>query len=289
MVAAAEIRAAGAVVLRPGQVLLVHRARYDDWSFPKGKLDRGEHRAAAAVREVEEETGLRVRLGVPLTRQVYPVGGRPKTVDYWVARPAGSDDVSGYVPNDEIDQVAWVDREEARTLLTYDRDRGVLEQALERRKRTVSIVVLRHAAARSRRTWHGEDRLRPLLATGRIDAARLVPVLQAYGVDDVLTSPSTRCLETVAPLLAAAGLDARRSSTLAEESATRRAVASLVRAESDAVAARRGTLLVCSHRPVLPWIFDVLGLEDPRLEPGTLSVVHLRKGHVVAVEQHHAH
>src|ERR671939_597490 len=68
-----EVRAAGAVVLRRGQVLLVHRPAYDDWSFPKGKLDPGELPVVAAVREVGEETGLRVRLGVPLARSAGPV------------------------------------------------------------------------------------------------------------------------------------------------------------------------------------------------------------------------
>ena len=68
-----DVLAAGAVVFRRGRVLLIHRPRYDDWSFPKGKLDRGEHVTAAAVREVAEETGLHVRLGVPLTRQRYPI------------------------------------------------------------------------------------------------------------------------------------------------------------------------------------------------------------------------
>ena len=71
--ALSEVVSAGAVVLGPGgTVLLVHRPKYDDWSFPKGKVDRGEHPTAAAVREVEEETGLRVRLGVPLARPALP-------------------------------------------------------------------------------------------------------------------------------------------------------------------------------------------------------------------------
>ena len=75
--ASKDVRAAGAVVFAPGKrVLLVHRPKYDDWSFPKGKLDRGEHVTAAAVREVAEETGLQVRLGPPLTGQRYPVDGR---------------------------------------------------------------------------------------------------------------------------------------------------------------------------------------------------------------------
>src|SRR5215212_1167668 len=101
---AGEVRAAGAVVLRRGQVLLVHRPAYDDWSFPKGKLDRGEPSPVAAVREVGEETGVRVRLGMPLSTQSYPHGGRTKVVDYWVARVIGDHDVSGYLVNDEIDE-----------------------------------------------------------------------------------------------------------------------------------------------------------------------------------------
>ena len=117
-----DVLAAGAVVFRPGrQVLLVHRPRYDDWSFPKGKLDPGEHLTSAAVREVEEETGVHVRLGVPLTGQRYPNGGgRMKSVAYWVGRAVGDDDVSGYRLNDEIDDVEWVPYDEALARLTYD-------------------------------------------------------------------------------------------------------------------------------------------------------------------------
>src|SRR4029078_8532668 len=84
-----DVRAAGAVVLRKGRVLLVHRPAYDDCSSPKGKLDRGELAPAAAVREVEEETGLRVRLGVPLARQSYPNGHRTKVVHSLVRRVGG--------------------------------------------------------------------------------------------------------------------------------------------------------------------------------------------------------
>src|SRR3954462_4069930 len=121
-----DVRAAGAVVLRKGRVLVVHRPAYDDWSFPKGKLDRGETSVAAAVREVEEETGLRVRLGVPLSRQSYPNGARNKVVDYWVGRVLGDHDVLGYLVNAEIDEVCWVDVEEAVDRLTYRRDRRTL-------------------------------------------------------------------------------------------------------------------------------------------------------------------
>ena len=102
-----DVVSAGVVVFGPGRtVLLVHRPKYDDWSFPKGKLDRGERAAAAAVREVEEETGLRVRLGPPLGSQRYPVRGGMKTVVYWTGRPVDATDVSTYEPNAEIDDVA---------------------------------------------------------------------------------------------------------------------------------------------------------------------------------------
>src|SRR3954449_3075046 len=104
MAEALEILSAGAVVSRKGpDVLLVHRPKYDDWSFPKGKLDPGEHQTSAAVREVAEETGLDIRLGPPLTSQHYEVGnGRrvTKRVYYWAGRVVSGDDVSTYQPNE---------------------------------------------------------------------------------------------------------------------------------------------------------------------------------------------
>ena len=110
-----DIEAAGAVVFRRPkggrrEVLLVHRPKYDDWAFPKGKLDRGEHATTAAVREVEEETGLLIRLGRPLRAQRYRVGRGWKLVHYCVGRVrvADLDEVDGYVRPGEIDQVAWV-------------------------------------------------------------------------------------------------------------------------------------------------------------------------------------
>ena len=128
------VLAAGVVAFRPGrQVLVVHRPRYDDWSFPKGKVDPGEHVAATAVRETWEETGLHVRLGPALADQRYPVaGGRTKVVSYWTARAVGDDDVAAYAANQEIDEVAWVDLDKAEGLLTYDHDRTTLARATRR-------------------------------------------------------------------------------------------------------------------------------------------------------------
>ena len=281
-----RITAAGAVVLSGGrQVLLVHRPKYDDWSFPKGKLDRGEHVTAAAVREVEEETGLRVRLGRPLSAQTYPTSKGHKTVHYWIARTTAGDDVSGYVANDEIDQVAWVPVDKAAQLLTYRRDRHLLAEALESRERTRTLVVLRHADAWARRGWHGDDRLRPLLVAGHRQAVRLAPVLAAYDVRRVVTSSSARCVQTVVPYCQATGAVPELADVLSEEDAGPRKVRRLVEAVLDRLKGSGPTVL-CTHRPVLPHVFDALGLDDPELEKAELLVVHSRKGRVVAVERH---
>jgi len=282
---AKDVLAAGAVVFRPGKrVLLVHRPRYDDWSFPKGKLDRGEHVAVAAVREVAEETGLHVRLGPPLTGQRYPVsGGRMKSVAYWVGRAVDSDDVSGYRPNAEIDRVEWVPYDEALERLSYDHDRDTLREARPLRRPTHAVVVLRHGDARSRKAWRRQDdRLRPLIQAGRQQAQRVIPVLAAYDVTRVVSSSSTRCVETVAPYADTTGWKLELEDWLSEEAASADGIVGIV----DELATGDEGAVLCSHRPVLPTVFDALGLPDPRLEPGGLLVAHVRKGRVVATEAH---
>jgi 8-oxo-dGTP pyrophosphatase MutT (NUDIX family) len=122
-----RIDAAGGVVLRGDTVVLVHRPRYDDWTFPKGKLDPGESFEDAALREVEEETGLRCSLVRELPATRYEVRGRPKLVRYWLMTPEAE---TLFVPNDETDELRWVAPEEARALLTYDHDRDVLAAAV---------------------------------------------------------------------------------------------------------------------------------------------------------------
>jgi 8-oxo-dGTP diphosphatase len=115
-----RVHAAGGVVLRDGQVAVVHRPRYDDWSLPKGKLDDGESFEDAALREVEEETGLRCSLVRELPSIEYEVRGRPKLVRYWQMEVV---DETPFVPGDEVDQIRWVEPREALALLSYDRDR----------------------------------------------------------------------------------------------------------------------------------------------------------------------
>lgn len=280
-----DVHAAGAVVRRKGgEVLLVHRPRYDDWAFPKGKLDRGEHRITAAVREVGEETGLRIRLGPPLAPQRYPSAGRMKTVHYWVGLVVGDDDVAGYLVNHEIDDLRWLPRDEARDLLTYPHDRDTLDEAFRLPRRSRALVVLRHATARARATWRGEDRVRPLAAAGRREADRIVPLLAAYDVGRIVSSSSTRCVETVAPYATECGWPVETLDGLTEEDATAESVAEAV---DDLLAAGEAAVL-CTHRPVLPAVLDALGVPAVPLEPGGMLVVHHRRGRVLASEVHGA-
>jgi 8-oxo-dGTP pyrophosphatase MutT (NUDIX family)/phosphohistidine phosphatase SixA len=282
--ARADVVAAGAVVLRRGQqVLLVHRPRYDDWAFPKGKLDRGEAPAVAAVREVAEETGLHIRLGPPLGDHRYLVaGGRWKLVHYWVGRVVGDDDVSGYQVNDEIDDVEWVPVDKAAVMLTYEYDRQTLAEARRRRKKTKALLVLRHAEARARKSWRRDDRERPLLKLGELQAQRLVPLLAAYDVTTIASSSSVRCRQTVAPYTDMTGFELGSFDGLSEEKATPDLVVAVVQ---DLLDADAGTVL-CTHRPVLPMVFEALGMEPFTLEPGELLVVQHRRGSVVSVERH---
>jgi 8-oxo-dGTP pyrophosphatase MutT (NUDIX family) len=118
------VRAAGAIVVRDGRVLLIHRPKHDDWGFPKGKLEPGEDDEAAAVREVEEEVGLRVRLGDRLGEVHYVLAdGTPKTVAYFRAE---ADDEGK--PGDGVDELLWITPGEARAMLSYDRDRKLLDR-----------------------------------------------------------------------------------------------------------------------------------------------------------------
>lgn len=116
------IKAAGGVIVRDGHVLLVHRPRYDDWSFPKGKLEPGETWEEAALREVEEETGLRCRLGREVGRTHYSVGEVPKEVRYFELTAEGE-----ARPQNEVDEVRWVPLVDARVLLSQEHDRRLLD------------------------------------------------------------------------------------------------------------------------------------------------------------------
>jgi 8-oxo-dGTP pyrophosphatase MutT (NUDIX family) len=125
------VRAGGGVLRRRGEdgrveYALVHRPRYDDWSFPKGKIDPGETDEEAALREVEEETGVRTTLGRELEPTRYrDRNDRLKQVRYWLMEPADGK-VPRFRPNNEIDEVRWCSAAEAGNLLSHEHDRQLL-------------------------------------------------------------------------------------------------------------------------------------------------------------------
>ena len=194
------IRSAGAVVWRPGadgvEIALVHRPRYDDWGFPKGKLDTGESMPFAAVREVAEETGLRVRLGALLGDARYRVPEGEKVVRYWAAQALDGD----FAANSETDVLEWVSIDRAADQLSYRHDMDVLRKFVDIGPPDATVVLVRHAKAGSRRSWQGEDDLRPLSGAGRRQVAALTPFLALFGPQRLFSAPPLRCRETIAPL-----------------------------------------------------------------------------------------
>jgi len=264
------IEAAGALPWRRRhghlQVVMVHRPRYDDWSWAKGKLDPGEEWPVAAGREVFEETGLHVRLGRPLPTSRYAAldeGGQPepKEVRYWAAEVVGGD---GTLVN-EIDEIAWLDVDTATDRLTYDRDRDQLRALVQADRdgtlTTWPLAIVRHAHACARSTWTEADPLRPLDARGRERAGALVPLLTSYGVIRVVTSPAVRCLDTVLPYAVARELKIRLKPGLSEESFAKRpdhAPRHLTK-----LLARGSATVVSTHGPVLPRLLEQLaGIAD---------------------------
>jgi 8-oxo-(d)GTP phosphatase len=282
-----RVRAAGAVVLREraGQqeVLIVHRQRYDDWSLPKGKAIPDELRPATAVREVREETGVIAELGLRLSSIQYQVGkGSMKTVDYWRARPLAQ---FYHAPDQEVDVARWVPVGKARKMLTYPDEVPVLEEALTIPE-TTPLLLVRHAKAMLRKHWSGDDQQRRLSGRGRRQAIELIPVLEAYGVSRLVSSPAVRCAETLAPYGEYRHIDTQTVSILTEEEGTRdpEGVAAVVRSLAGEL---REPTALCGHRPVLPAMHDGLGLKSRPMVVGEVVALHRAPdGTNVRVEVH---
>lgn len=293
------ILAAGTVCFRRFEgetmVLLVHRTRQKDVSFPKGKLDPGESMPQAAVRETREETGLRVALGTNLGTIHYqlPSGGE-KTVQYWAAE-VSEDAVhaSSFKPNREIAALEWVPLGEVRERLSYPADRelfDVFERLAARDAiETFSVILLRHAKAEPRSLVWTEDRLRPLSDMGEHQAETLVPTLAAFGPERVLTSNAERCRRTVEPIAEHLGKKVKLRDGLSQDAwdageahELRRIIGKIVRKTRSAI--------VCTHRPVLPDAARELALatgslpgdylrEAAALPPAGFSVFHFSRKH----------
>lgn len=271
-------------------VLVVHRTKYGDVTIPKGKVDPGETLPQTAAREILEETGLKVPLGVPLGVSTYPLSsGREKIVHYWAAEVSDKAIArSTFVPNSEIAAIEWVTLKKARGYLTYERDVEILGE-FEKLVRqgvtsTFALIALRHGKAAPRADWEGPDAARPLTARGITQASSDVPTLLAWRPRRIITSDAVRCVATVAPLAAATGIKPKKEPGLSQDAheggdgEVRSIVGRRVRS--------RKTAVLCSHGPVLPDILREIALatgtlqgaylnDAADLDTGGFSVVHL--------------
>ncbi len=297
------ILAAGAVVWRPAsqpdgvEVLLVHRPKYDDWSLPKGKREPGEHVLLTVVREVHEETSVRPVLGPRLRTVEYLAGGRPKQVDYWSALSVGDQAAASH----EIDAVAWLPWPQERGRLSYPHDADVI--ASLRPRRTVPLILVRHASAGQKGSWPPDDLLRPLDAEGAMDAVFLAGLLSCFAPSArVISSAAQRCIQTVGPYAAAFGGSVQAEAALTvpgragdislgrtdHANSLRHLVRDLVAAAEPAV--------VCLHRENLPVALaeacSALGAPPPETEPalslprGAFYVVHVAAGELASLERY---
>ena len=310
-----KIPAAGALLWRPGEqgpeVVLVHRPRYDDWSFPKGKCMPGEHVLITAVREVAEETEIETILGRKLRTVRYLSDGRPKQVDYWAARPAaqvagGADgpfEPAPFTPNEEVDELAWLPLTAAGDRLTYRHDTEVLSEFASAPAATTAIILVRHASARNKKAWQNagypDDLTRPLTPLGHVQAKLLGQILSCFGPARVISSPAERCLATAEPYAAMIGGVVEPAQALAPPPDDK----DLADADPAAVAAARELVtglvtagepvVICGHRENLPavlrWICESLGAPvpaGPPLRKGAFRVLHVADGRLISAEQH---
>jgi 8-oxo-dGTP diphosphatase len=291
--------AGGVVVIRDNKVLLVHRPRYDDWSFPKGKVEGAEIYPVTAVRECDEETGFNVTLGPYLGVDKYTVPEGDKQVHYWSAQVR--EDI-GFAPDEEVDKISWVSTKDAAKKLTYKEDIEFLDRA-NALPQSTPLIVLRHAKAMKRSDYVGDkDALRPLSGKGRRQSKVLVDALDAYGIENLVSSPYVRCLETLHRYAKYLDTKIEVSDPLSESgneqdpAATEQVVRELLLNPEPTV--------LCSHRPVMTTVMSEIATQfgfagsdletvpwEAKLSPAAFFVVH-RQFHtdgtvtLVNIEQH---
>ncbi|WP_430333342.1 NUDIX hydrolase [Rhodococcus sp. ACT016] len=289
----ANIFAAGAVLWRKSpsnpyeiEIALIHRPRYDDWSFPKGKLDPGETSIVAAVREIHEETGIVAQLGRHLSGVTYPIPGhrKLKRVEYWAAEAVSGE----FEPNDEVDVLRWLTPDRVAEELSYPMDRMILRRFAQIPPDTTTVLLVRHAKAGSSKNYSGDDTLRPLEEKGQLQAKALVAQLEAFGASEICSADRTRCVQTVEPLAEKLGVPIRLEPLLSEEGYL--ADPAGARARVRKIAAMGGVQVICSQGGVIPDLMewwaarDGIHLPPARNRKASTWVLSLSGGRLVAAD-----
>lgn len=299
-----DVTAAGCLIWRYHkeqlEVLIIHRPRYNDWSWPKGKVDPGETIAETAIREVQEEVGLTVSLGVPLAVTRYPVKHGLKDVYYWSARVDSS--AHAQADEDEVDELRWVTPKAARKMLTNKTDSdplGALLKLWDDGDLAVRpVIVVRHAKAKPRSTWSAAEGERPLAATGKRQALAVCRLLLAWNPHKVWSSPWVRCMQTMTNYNKQTGIAIKTKPAITEAAHKRQPQRAAKVFE--AMFEKEYPIAVCTHRPVLPTVLEVLAkhcnkflaaqlpTDDPYLVPGEMLVMQVsmrNKNRMVSLEQ----
>ena len=246
-----SVRAAGGVLWRREggvlQVAVVHRPKYDDWSLPKGKLERGEHPLLGGLREVWEETGFTAvpgrTLGVSRYRVLHRGRDVPKTVRWWAMRAAEGE----FSPTAEVDALRWLPLPAALARVTSGHDTAPLTAFAHGAADTTSVLLVRHGSAGDRAGWRGPDEERPLDRRGEEQALALADLLPAFRPERVLSAPLVRCTATVQPLAERLELEVERAPEAAEDHAAGALAQLLVELGSKGQA-----VVVCSQGGVIP-------------------------------------
>lgn len=268
------------------QVALAHRPRYDDWSFPKGKVEVGESEISAAHRETLEETGYSALFGPELCTIDYLVGESKKTVRYWAAQAIGEPELVSDIS--EVDQIIWLTIADAYEKLTRKGDKLVLKNFEAFGADTIPLILLRHGKAVAREEWDGDDGDRPLAQVGQIQSIRMLAKYLPFAINEIHTSDAVRCYETVSPMARSLKLEMYYWSELSEYAFEKDKKAAINVIED--IIESQARALVCGHNPVLPGIVKkFIGKKtfkelEHGLMPGEAWILHHKDGEIVALD-----
>ena len=285
------ISAAGAVVWRKHkdnftEVAIIHRPKYDDWSFPKGKLEIGESIISCAHREVLEETNLQTEFGPHLGQVEYFTPDGLKKVTYWSAKVIAE---KPFRTNTEVDQLKWIPITKVIEVLTNETDKEIFDKFVKVKFNSKPFILLRHAKAITRDEWQGEDDDRPLSSSGQNQAMRLLSTYQVFNIDQIHSSDAVRCYDTVKSM--AKGLDIKLevSSKLSENTYKKDKekafdyVSELIKEDK--------SILICSHNPILPKMLNKLTkkseieADEDKLSPADGWVIHRSGKEIIQIDR----
>ena len=287
----ATILAAGAVLWRKSEkkkieVLIIHRPKYDDWTFPKGKAEIGEPLIACAYREVLEETNIETAFGPYLGEVEYLTNDGKKKVSFWSAKVVKEKE---FKPNAEVDQLKWVEVTKVKELLTLDTDRKILEQFLRIEPDTKPLVLLRHAKAVTRDEWQGEDDDRPLDSYGQNQAKRLLAMYQVFNLEQIHSSDAVRCYDTVVAIAKGLNIKLEVTGKLSESTFKKDKEKAFDYAKD--LMKLNESVLLCSHNPILPKMLNKLtkksevDADEGKLLPADGWVIHRIGKEVIQIDR----